>query len=47
MTKEQIDGLVKGLDELRLGMDDGDVAHALQAMQGEALLTSVISVPVS
>ena len=47
VTKEQIDGLVKGLDELRLGMDDGDVAHALQAMQGEALLTSVISVPVS
>ena len=45
MTKEQINDLAKHLDELRLGMDDGDGAHALQAMQGDTLLTSVISVP--
>ena len=45
MTKEQINGLAKSLDELRLGMDDGDGAHALQAMQGNTLLTSVIPVP--
>ena len=45
MTKEQINNLAKSLDELRVGMDDGDGAHALQAMQGEALLTSVVSIP--
>ena len=45
VTKEQIKSLAKSLDELRLGMDDGDGAHALQAMQGDMLLTSVISVP--
>ena len=45
MTKEQISSLAKSLDELRLGMDDGDGAHALQAVQGDTLLTSVISVP--
>ena len=44
MTKEQINSLAKSLDELRPGMDDGDGAHALQAMQGDALLMSVISV---
>ena len=43
--KEQIDGLAKILDELRLGMDDGDGAHALQEMQGTTLLTSVVSIP--
>ena len=41
MTKEQIDSC---LDELRLGMDDGEGAHALQAMQGDTPLTSVISI---
>ena len=44
MTREQINSLVKILDELRLGMDDGDGAQALQAMQGDAILTSVVSV---
>ena len=44
MTKEQIDSLAKSLDELRLGMEDGEGAHALQAMQGDTLLTSVISI---
>ena len=44
MTKEQINCLAKSLDELRLGMDDGDGAHAMQAMQGDTILTSVISV---
>ena len=43
MTKEQISSLAKSLDELRLGMDDGDGAHALQAMQGDTLLTLVVS----
>ena len=45
MIKEQIDSLAKSLDELRLGMNDGDEAHALQAMQGDALLASVVSDP--
>ena len=45
MTREQINRLSKSLDELRLGMDDGDGAHALQTTQGDTLLTSVISVP--
>ena len=45
MTKEQISSLAKSLDELRLGMEDGDGAHALQAVQGDTLLTSVIPVP--
>ena len=45
MTKEQISSLAKSLDELRLGMDDGDGAHALQAMQGDTLLRSAIFVP--
>ena len=44
VTKEQIKSLAKSMDELRLGMDDGDGAHALQATQGDILLTSVISV---
>ena len=44
MTKEQINSLAKSLDELRLGMDDGDGAHGLQAMQGDTILTSVVSV---
>ena len=44
MTKEQINGLAKSLEDLRLGIDDGDGTHALQAMQGDTLLTSVISV---
>ena len=44
VTKEQIDGLAKSLDELRLGMEDVDRTHALQAMQGDALLTSAICV---
>ena len=36
--------LAKSLDELRLGMSDGDGAHALQQMQGDTILTSVVSV---
>ena len=44
MTKEQINGLAKSLDELRVGMDEMDGAHALQATQGDALRTSVVSV---
>ena len=44
MAKEQISSLAKSLDELRLGMDDGDGAHAMQAMQGDTILTSAISV---
>ena len=44
VTKEQINSLAKSLDELRLGIDDGDGAHAMQAMQGDTILTSVISV---
>ena len=44
MIKEQVDSLTKILDELRLGMDDGDGAYALQAMQGATLLTSVVSI---
>ena len=44
VTKGQINSLAKSLDELRLGMDDGDEAHALQAMQGDGLRMSVISV---
>ena len=43
MTKEQINGLAKSVDELRLAMDDGDGARALQAMQGDTLLTLVTS----
>ena len=42
VTREQINTLVKSLDELRLGVDDVGGAHALQAMQGDTLLTSVI-----
>ena len=42
--KEQIDGLANILDELRLGIDDGDGAHALQEMQGTTLLASVVSI---
>ena len=45
MTKERINSLAKSLDELRLGMDDGDGAYALQTMQGDTLLTSVIFIP--
>ena len=45
MTKEQINSLARSLAELRLGMDDGDGAYALQAMQGDTVLTSVISMP--
>ena len=45
MTKEQIDTLAKGLDELRLRIDDVGDTHALQIMEGVALVVSVISVP--
>ena len=45
VTKERINSLAKSLDELRLGMDDGDGAYALQTMQGDTLLTSVIFIP--
>ena len=45
MAREEINNLVKSLDELRLGVDDVDGAHALQAVQGDTLLTSAISVP--
>ena len=45
MTKERINSLAKSLDELCQGTNDVDGAYALQAMQGDTLLTSVISVP--
>ena len=45
VTKEQINSLAKSLDELRLGIDDGDGAYALQTMQGDTLLTLVIPIP--
>ena len=45
MTKEQIDALVKSLDRLGLGTNDGDVVRKLQSAQTDGLLMSVISIP--
>ena len=45
MTKEQIDTLVKSLDRLGLGTDNGDATDRLQSTGNDGLLVSVISVP--
>ena len=45
MTKEQINALVKSLDKLGLGTDDGDGVHGPQSTQNEALLMLALSVP--
>ena len=44
MTKEQIDALLKWLDKLGTGMQDGDAVRKLQPTQSDALPASVISV---
>ena len=41
MTKEQVDALLKLLDKLDGGTDDGDAIPHLQSTQSEALLMSV------
>lgn len=41
---EKVDGLVKGLNRLGLGTDDGDVVREPQSAQSDAMLMSVISV---
>ena len=43
VTKEQIDALLKLLDKLGGGTNDGDAIHMLQSMQSDALLVSVNS----
>ena len=45
MTKEQMDGLLKGLEKLGLGADDGSALHKPQPIRSDALLMSVIPVP--
>ena len=43
MTKEQIDALLKWLDKLGEGTNDGDAVRKLQSTQSDALLVSVAS----
>ena len=45
MTKEQIDALLKWLDKLGAGVNDGDAIRKLQPTRSDALLASVISAP--
>ena len=45
MTTEQIGALLKLLDKLDGGTNDGDAIHKLQSMQSDALLASVTSDP--
>ena len=46
MTREKIDTLLKWLDKLGLGTNDGDGVHILQSTQGDApAFASVILVP--
>jgi hypothetical protein len=42
VTKEQFDGLLKALDRLGLGMDDGDAAHKPQLIRNDTLLMSAV-----
>ena len=44
MTKEQMDSLLKGLDRLGLGADDGDAVHKPQSIRSNALLMSAFPV---
>ena len=45
MTKEQINALLKWLDKLGVGMNDGDAIHKLQPTRSGALFVSVVSAP--
>ena len=45
MTREQVDAMVRSLDRLDMGTNDGDVVHGLQSTRSDALLASAISVP--
>jgi hypothetical protein len=40
-----MDGLLKGLDRLGLGADDGSAVHKPQPIRSDALLMSAIPVP--
>ena len=44
-TKEQIDALLKRLDKLGVGVNDGDATHTLQPERSGALLASAILAP--
>ena len=43
MTKKKFDAMLKGLERLGLGADDGDVFHRPQPTQNDAVLMSVTS----
>jgi hypothetical protein len=45
VTKGEFDALVKSLNKLGLGVNDGDAVHRLQPARSGALLTSVFSAP--
>jgi hypothetical protein len=45
VTKGEFDALVKSLDRLGLGTSGGDAVHRLQLTRSDALLTSVLLVP--
>ena len=40
MTKEKVDALLKALDRLDLGAEDGDATNKLQSARGDTVLMS-------
>ena len=45
MTKEMVGTLLEHLDRLGVGMNSGDGVHKQESTRSDALLRSVISVP--
>ena len=45
MTREKLDALVKSLDRMGLGTNNGDAVRRLQSMRIDALLMSALPVP--